>query len=257
MFQSPKILSCGLFDSSVSFPNMKKSEPRDVCIFELELFLEKGGISVLNQTNYPIDKGGLLFSKPGDVRYTHLPLKTYYIHFSVADSALAALLQKLPSFLCLSDYKEIKAAFLKIIAAFRSADSLERICASAQLVTLLESIRRFEINQSGEDISNRAKNYMNQNYSEGISVKEIAEHCNVSEPHLYRLFRESLHTTPNEYLLGIKLSGACRLLCNTDLSINEVAMDCGFTSQSYFADCFRRKIGLTPLQYRQAHRYKL
>ena len=258
MFQAPQIVGCGLFDSSISFPNMKRSDPRDVRFFELELFTEQSGISVLNGIQYPIDKGCLLLGKPGDIRYTHLDIKTLYIHFIVKDEALASRLMELPTFLRLSDDSAVKSTLLDINARHHSADAFDRISASARLVTLLESIRRLGTDGvPNESTVHRAKAFMEQNYSEKIDVRTIAKHCNVSEPHLYRLFREFLHISPNEYLLEVKLSGACRLLCNTDLPINEIAMDCGFNSQSYFSDCFKRKMGTTPFQYRQAYKYKL
>ena len=259
MESSVKIVRCGVFDSSNSFASLKKSKTRKVDYFELECFLDKSGVSVVNQKKYPINKGDLLFAKPGDLRYSYLHFKAYYIHFIVKDPELEAMLRAFPAFLSPVEYRSSSDLMEKAVKAYHSSDPLGKLLALSKLVTLLEAIRKLCGGEAkkGGDVLCRAKNFIKQNYMEDISVNTVAKNCNISEPHLYRLFKNSLGISPNEYLLDLRLSVARGLLCERDLSISEISVECGFNSQSYFSDCFKRKNGLSPSDYRQIHKYEL
>lgn len=256
MYYMPQILNCGFYDSMPNRPNQKKSEPRNVNHFELELFISDSGISVVNDIKYPLKNGCLLFSKPGDIRYSYLHFKAYFVHFAVDDPTLKSELMQLPTFLHTSKNNQIKECFMKIIHSFFSSSLLENFSANAQLIPLLSFINNLEENHSyNTDILSKARKFIEQNYSENITVKTIAEHCNISETHLYRIFKNSLSTTPNDYLLDIRISAARKLLCNTNLSICEITFACGFNSQSYFADCFKRKNSISPSKFKKLHKY--
>ena len=121
MYYMPQILNCGFYDSMPNRPNQKKSEPREVHFFELELFISDSGISVVNDIKYPLKNGCLLFSKPGDIRYSYLHFKAYFIHFAVDDPTLKSELIKLPTFLRTSESNQIKKFFMKIIHSFFSS----------------------------------------------------------------------------------------------------------------------------------------
>jgi len=95
MRYSPQIIVCGIYDSLQCRPNDKKSEARLVNHFEIELFIADSGIIVLNDTKYPISRGALLLAKPGDVRYSYLPFKTYFVHFSVYRGGFAVAVNPL------------------------------------------------------------------------------------------------------------------------------------------------------------------
>lgn len=254
----PKILCCGFYDSSVHQPDLKKSEPRRVDFFELELFKTNSGISVLNGIKYPLKTGSLLFSKPSDIRYSYLHFQTYYIHFTVKNPQLKAILRDLPSFIDSSESKKIKDHFTQIIQSYYSSSVLEKFRASAELISLLSLINNFAENElSSHDTIKKAKSYIERNYSDDITVKSIADYCNISETHLYRIFRNSLGISPNDYLSDIRLSASRKLLCSTELSIGEIALSCGFNSQSYFSNCFKQKHSISPTKFRTSHHYSL
>ena len=92
--------------------------------------------------------------------------------------------------------------------------------------------------------------YMKQFYMEPLTVDQIAEHCCLSSSYFYKLFVDTVHTTPNQYLLSIRLSAAKTLLVTTALPISDIAVRCGFNSQAYFSDCFKRHVQMSPRQFR-------
>ncbi len=99
--------------------------------------------------------------------------------------------------------------------------------------------------------------FIRQNYKEKISLKSIADSGNVSKTKCGMMFRQYVGQTPIEYLTEFRLNRAMELVENTELSIIEVALECGFSGASYFCEIFRRKFNSSPLEVRKAHKLKL
>lgn len=97
----------------------------------------------------------------------------------------------------------------------------------------------------------RAVAFISSNYSYEIGVADIARHVGVDRTYLYRVFRQDTGCSPKEYLTQVRLKAAAQMLCDSQLSITEVAISCGFRELSAFDKHFRRSYNQTPLQYRQ------
>lgn len=113
---------------------------------------------------------------------------------------------------------------------------------------------------SDTDQRNRTKNldrikqilsYIDQNYKEAISVKEIASYCGLSESHFMRFFKNTMGVSLVSYLNDFRLNIASRLLTSSDDSIINIAESCGFFNLSYFNRVFKKKYGVTPGEYRR------
>lgn len=94
--------------------------------------------------------------------------------------------------------------------------------------------------------------YIQYNYSDNISVEDIAQYVGISRSHLYRIFRENTGLSPNEYLSNYRINEACSLLRKGKLSINQVASSVGYTDALYFSRVFRKLKGVSPSQYLHA-----
>lgn len=92
--------------------------------------------------------------------------------------------------------------------------------------------------------------YVEANYFNDFSVEDLAAYVGLSRSQLYRVFKSALGMPPQGYILQCRLAKARYLVCNTDLSVAEIALSCGFTDQSYFTRCFRIRYGAAPLVYR-------
>ena len=91
--------------------------------------------------------------------------------------------------------------------------------------------------------------YMEHNFSNPITVEGIAAAAGVSRSHLYRLFMQEVHLSPNEYLTRLRIDKACLFLNQSGLNISEVAYSCGYTDPLYFSKVFHRLRGLSPSEY--------
>lgn len=97
--------------------------------------------------------------------------------------------------------------------------------------------------------------FIESNYSESITIDDIAKSANVSTSTCLRLFRTVLNTTPVAYLLVFRLQRALEELKQNDSrTISEIAYSCGFSDASYFNRRFRKEYGITPTEYISKHR---
>jgi AraC family carnitine catabolism transcriptional activator len=83
-----------------------------------------------------------------------------------------------------------------------------------------------------------------------LSTLELAERIQVSRRQLERLFRLHLQDTPSNFYLNLRLDKARQLLRQTELSVLEISLACGFESSSYFSRSYRGRFSLCPSQDR-------
>lgn len=93
---------------------------------------------------------------------------------------------------------------------------------------------------------------MESNIEEPISPAILARDVGLSTRQLERLFRRYLSRSPKRYYMELRLSKARNLLMQTDMSVINVALACGFTSPSHFSKCYRAQYDTTPYRERGA-----
>ena len=93
--------------------------------------------------------------------------------------------------------------------------------------------------------------FIQENYGEKLTLEEIADSAAVSTRECLRCFRTAIRQSPMEYLIEYRVQKAKKLLESTDLSITDIALQCGFNSNSYFTKLFHRICGKTPNAYRK------
>ncbi len=92
--------------------------------------------------------------------------------------------------------------------------------------------------------------FMENHYMEDITIEQVLEISHYSQRHFIRLFSAAYNTTPQKYLMNIRIRRACALLRESTLPITEIALRCGFSDSNYFSRAFRKVNGITPSQYR-------
>jgi len=92
---------------------------------------------------------------------------------------------------------------------------------------------------------------MESNLEEPLSPDELAGYVNISRRQLERLFRSYLHCTPTQYYLRLRLRNARLLLLQTEKSIVEISLACGFASAPHFSKCYRDMFNLPPRDERR------
>lgn len=262
----PIISSAGLFCSQDKFSDRKKypeeaiTRLRTVTDYELELFTQDGGVSHINGGSFPITKGSLLIAVPGDKRQSTLHFSALFLHFSTSDTAIQELLSSIRGFHADMGYAKYEPILSDICETVLSFEPDSDVLAAAKLISFLCEIKKDCLTNSTDalisdhrSVISSAIEYMKQSYMEPLTVDNIAAHCNLSSSYFYKCFLSTVHTTPNQYLLTLRLSAAKALLVTTAMPISEIAAKCGFNSQAYFSDCFRRHFAQSPSQFRSSY----
>lgn len=87
---------------------------------------------------------------------------------------------------------------------------------------------------------------MEANLEEPISLDELAIFVNMSRRQLERQFQKHLNCTPSRYYLKLRLVRARKLLTQTNMSITDIGIACGFVSTPHFSKCYREYFGTPP-----------
>ncbi len=110
-----------------------------------------------------------------------------------------------------------------------------------------------------------ALHHVGKHYAEQIRIETLAQRCNLSETHFRRVFRSVMNMSPMEYVNLVRIQTACRMLENSDASLEEIAMKTGFISMTTFTRNFKKLTHTTPHQwrrqseayYKNLHRYHI
>lgn len=100
----------------------------------------------------------------------------------------------------------------------------------------------------------RAQHYIEQHFGEKITVKMLAELGYVSESGLTHKFVRELGVSPIEYLIEIRIQNAKKLLQRKNISMTEIAVECGFSSLAHFSSSFQKRLDISPSEYQALFR---
>ena len=93
--------------------------------------------------------------------------------------------------------------------------------------------------------------YIKENYKDKIYIQDLAKQVNMNSQYFCRFFKKSIGRSPMEYVNDYRLKQSLRLLKETDLSITEVCMECGYNNLGNFLRSFKRYTYTTPLKSRK------
>lgn len=165
-------------------------------------------------------------------------------------------------FLREKDYPELGGQVRKVLDIMRRAEEFYQEEAMGILTAFFAEISRKNTDYSGQEESGmegsrfslmiaQVLEYINLHYSEPIRVKELADMCHISETHFRRIFSSYMEISPLEYINQVRIRMACEHLKRTDESIAEIAVKCGFSTNSTFNRNFRQLMGVTPMEWRR------
>lgn len=92
--------------------------------------------------------------------------------------------------------------------------------------------------------------YLDEHLSEKITLEKVAKELSFSANYIGKMFKSQMKCSFNEYLNTLRLKRACDLLHSTNMSIKEIAAAAGYHSIEYFMYVFKRKMLMTPGEYR-------
>lgn len=248
----PYDIVCGYFDCS-EFAGLTVSPCREVAKFEIEYYLADGLTTTADEIEYPVRKDYIRIATPGQHVFSRLPFRTMYLKFS-ADGILAEKFQNTPKYFAAISAHKIRELLSEIIRL--SDDKNQELLFNSKLLEVLHVIlsdallsntpRNININ-----VVETAKKYMDENYSQPITLSDIATVVSLSPNHFHTVFKATYQMTPHEYLISQRISAAKEMLWDTQIGISVIAEKCGFGCQQYFSEVFKREVGMAPGKYRK------
>ncbi len=121
-------------------------------------------------------------------------------------------------------------------------------------VLRLGNIKKIDASFSKKHISaltllETVNTYIENHYTENISLTQIARECNFSEYYFAHFFKETANTTFFDYLTAYRVEKAIPLLVHSNKNITETAYECGFSNTRALNRAFKKKFNLTPSEY--------
>lgn len=246
---------------------VRHAYPRHSHDYFVICLIERGRQSFLHKgTNYATPPGGVILINPGAVHtgeaadeegFEMLSLYPTISQMKTAAYELTGRHQGLPFFkdVRIDDPWAAKNLLSLHNALFHASNSLEYesrfTWVMAELIKRYADVSRTEHKLGREKkLVEQACRYIHENFVNGVSLSELAQHVALSPYYLLRVFRAEVGMPPYVYLENVRVRHAQKLI-EEGKPLVDVAMASGFSSQSHMTRHFKRTIGATPGQYAQ------
>lgn len=120
------------------------------------------------------------------------------------------------------------------------------ISASQKVATIISDAIRKKSNYT----TSRAREYIDNNYKEPLTLSCVSEKLKISPYYLSHIFKDELGVNVIEYLNQTRIKNAKNMLCESELAIKDIALETGFSDPNYFCRIFKKLTGLTPSEFR-------
>jgi len=252
-----------VFVRGIGMGYTQDSVARPSLVYPQILYSVKGtGLITIDGKTYEVpEKTGFYLNK--GVEYHYRPKgDTWTVNWVAVDFGMQEAKEMLffGSRFILTSYKypdKLDVIFKDIYNALAVDPAYGNMKASAELYRFaIEYNRQIaeipEVTEKSNRVINRIIDYINEHYSEDISLDMLCEAAGgLSEQYLCRLFKQNIGMRPIEYILKKRIGIARSYLEKTDLPINDIAQLTGFNNTSYFYRNFKKFTGTSPLSYRQ------
>ena len=253
----PEIVAIGIYNAQLAVKNREVTSNRKTTMFEIELPFEDGGISYINSDSAPISEDMVICAKPGQIRHTRLPFKCYFIHMIVKEGELCDMLMKIPSYVKISDRESYLEIFTKLCDYYDTRLYRDQIIIHSLILKLVHMLFASsqsntysdKIKNSNDKVIKSVIQYIKDNLTGDLSLNTLASYASFSPIHFHNCFKASTGKTLREYVEEQRIQKAINLLISSDLTLSEIAYECGFSSQSYFSYAFKQRMKVTPREY--------
>lgn len=261
--QSPyfSISNYGAFDSSVKKHKSMILPERMISAYEFEFYTEDctGGL-MIDGVRHNAKKGFFSCTKPGQRQRMVMPYKCYFFNICTQNEELCELLDGMPQFGALWNIDDVIKIFRKMLAVENMATLENRMHLEGCILQIISLVARSQLPELGEGkdstllhrkLLQDADKYIRTHFADDIGLAELAERFNLHPNYFHRLYSAAFGMSPAQRLLICRINAAKMLLLTTNMSMSEVAAECGFSSQTYFGYKFKETVNTTPLQYRK------
>lgn len=215
----------------------------------------------INDHTHRLEPGDAFFVKiPSDHRYALPPesKEWEFVHLTLfGDEAIRCfdnITEDNGNIIKLDLYSTPIAKMFEILKKVTNNQMNDAYEASALAYSFLMELQRLVLNIKSdtnwpESIAN-AILFIENHYDDPIILDDIVDASGISKYHFARLFHNTVHLTPIQYLTNTRINKSIELLKNDALTIDDIALKVGFSNGNYFIKVFRSSLGLPPGEYR-------
>ena len=251
------ILDCGYHATTKGIP----SSQTVVDHFSLHCIIDgKGLYQIHNHTHYLQKNDCFLLLPNTPIRYQsdqHEPWVYYWIGFDGIDALHLMQLCNISYEAPILHYENMEelTSILKPLTKLKNVSISDSYAALGQFHTLCSKLMRHNSNikplSRKQDYVNQTLSIIQNSYYRNISVQNIAESIGLERTYLYRIFKEIIGISIQEYITNLKIKRACYFLTNSNFPYCEIAYYCGYISEQYFSSAFKKNTGMSPSGYRK------
>jgi AraC-like DNA-binding protein len=233
--------------------------------FEIEIAIDGFGSCMFNGNEYVMKRGTGYILTPADFHYLSGKdnLMLYNIMFDesiVNKELLVKLFENEKNRYFSFSEKQLKEISLLCEALIKERNE-ENEYNSFAVNNLLELIIIYILRKIGKSenkgnrtslVINNVLRYIYTHLRENPTLAQMAEMCNYSPNYFSRLFKDTTGKKYTDFLNSLKINTAKRLLSSSDISVKEIAQECGYSSVSNFYRVFKEETGIAPLTFRRS-----
>lgn len=237
-------------------------------VCELLLVHKGNGVYHVNDKSYALQEGSVIFYNQGDLHEVENPDQQEMGNYCVGISHLH--LKGLPDN-CLvqpgEPYVRHSGTMFPILKGLldqmyelegsgEEGDLAAQLLCSALILmsTSLETMpATFLHKRQDEKMVQDIQKYLNQHYTEDISLNDIADALHCSVTHISHIFKKSTGNTPIQYVICRRIGQAQTLLISTDYTATQIATMVGYDNTNYFSTQFSKIVGMSPARYREMY----
>lgn len=148
-----------------------------------------------------------------------------------------------------SNFEPLQAHILQCTRKVSSYMEYEVSCTFCMLLTNL--LIAHSKTRSTSEVIEKIVSYIQANYMKNLTADELSHHFGISRTHMTRCFKEYTGFAPHEYITQLRIYNAKYLLKATNLSIEDISHQTGFSDSVYFIQVFKKMEGTTPSKFRK------
>ena len=252
---------------------------------QLSYIVSGSATYTMRNTSYPVKKGEVILSNQGvphcfssesedfvtyDLHFTpdfietsddnnneFFSLLSYYLfpsvfdEFDTAEQLSPVVKTKSREFLSL--FKKIHSEYTNREIGF---EPITRALVTELIIQLFREIKKQQPDfvQTHQLLVEKAIKHMNDNYKSRINLDDIVSDMFVSKNYFRQIFKKTTGFSVSSYIQNLRINEARRLLeKNSEIPVSKIASKCGYNDMKFFYQAFKKTVGMTPTEYRQAN----
>ena len=143
----------------------------------------------------------------------------------------------------------------------RRKPQFELVCRHLMELVFIKIQRQlqFSLKSISSELMNKecmqVKRFLDVHFREPITLEQLASHVHINKFYLSHTFQKAYGISPMSYMIDLRIAASKHMLMETDYSISHISHGTGFSSPSYFAQSFKKRVSMSPNEYRNAHKY--